>query len=74
MYTELPNVDYLLSLIHNIMLVRSEGLLDLEAELYNELIYIHRDPYLLIERTRDKRAELVENKFLKEELKRIGQN
>ena len=56
------------------MLVRSEGLLDLEAELYNELIYIHRDPYLLIERTRDKRAELVENKFLKEELKRIGQN
>lgn len=60
MYAELPNVDYLMTLLNKILLVRAEGLLELEEELYNELVFIHRDPHLLIERTRDKSAELSE--------------
>ena len=52
MFEELPNVDYLWQLLNNILLVRSESLLELEIELYDELIFIHRDPTLLIQRTR----------------------
>lgn len=55
MFEELPNVDYLWTLLGKILLVRSECLLELETELYDELIMIHRDPKLMIERTRDKR-------------------
>ncbi len=62
MFDSLPNVDYLWKLLKNILLVRSECLLELETELYAELIYIHRDPKLLIEKTRDKKAEKAEFK------------
>ena len=60
MFDELPNVDYLWNLVCNILVVRSESLLDLESDLYDELIMIHRDPLLLIERTRDRKREQIE--------------
>lgn len=55
MFNELPNVDRLLQLLDDILLVRSFIYLDLEAELYDKLISIYRDPRLLIETTRDER-------------------
>ncbi len=53
MFEELPNVDRILQLLTDILLVRSFNLLDLEIELYEKLIYIHRDPYYLIHITQN---------------------
>ncbi len=61
MFDELPNVDYIWNLLCNILIVRSECLLDLESELYDEIIMIHRDPWLLIQRTRDKTVKQEED-------------
>lgn len=55
MFNELPNVDRLLQLLDDILLVRSFIYLDLEAELYDKLIAVYRNPRLLIEMTRDER-------------------
>ena len=52
MFEELPNPDYLWNLVNNILIVRSDCLLELEQELYDELVYIHRDPALMIRLTR----------------------
>lgn len=52
MFEELPNVDRILQLLSDILLVRSFNLLELEVELYEKLVYIHRDPYYLIHITR----------------------
>ena len=57
MFTELPDVDRILHLLSDILLVRSFNLLNLEVELYEKLIYIHRDPYYLINLTRKKENE-----------------
>jgi hypothetical protein len=72
MFDELPDVDYIWQLIGNIFVVRSECLLDLESELYDELIMIHRDPLLLIERTRDKKQEKIENERHRAQLRRTA--
>lgn len=53
MFEELPNVDKLWQLLNDILLVRSILLLELENELYEKLILIHRDPHLLMWLTRD---------------------
>ena len=52
-YEELPNVDKLMQLLNDILLVRSANLFDLETELYDKLVHIHRDPNVLILITRD---------------------
>ena len=55
MFEELPNVDKLWQLLNDILIVRSMLLLELENELYEKLILIHRDPNLLMWITRDPR-------------------
>jgi hypothetical protein len=57
MFSELPNVDRLLKLLSDILLVRSFNLLELELELYEKLIYIHRDPFYLIKISRKNKYE-----------------
>ena len=52
-YEELPNVDKLMQLLNDILLVRSANLFDLETELYDKLVHIHRDPNVLIQITRE---------------------
>ena len=52
-FEELPNVDKLMQLLEDILLVRSFCLLELENELYDKLIYIHRDPKLMIHLTQE---------------------
>jgi hypothetical protein len=53
MFDELPNVDRIWKLINNILTVRSQKMLFLEYQLYEKLIYIHRDPSLLIDITKE---------------------
>ena len=55
MFEELPNVDKLWQLLNDILVVRSMLILELENELYEKLILIHRDPNLLMWMTRDPR-------------------
>lgn len=51
MFEELPNPDRLWNLLNLIILCRSCSELELEEELHDYLIYIHRDPNLLINLT-----------------------
>lgn len=53
-YNALPNVDRLYRLLNDILLVRSAHELHIEYELHEKLIYIYRDPSLLIRITRTK--------------------
>ena len=70
MFEELPNVDYLWKLARNILVVRSECLLELERDLYDELIMIHRDPSLMIEKTRDRQVEIIEAQKMRDRFRR----
>ena len=70
MFEELPNVDRLWILIKLIFLCREALELLLETELYNMLVYLHRDPALLIEFTREKEEEEEEKAKEEEEKKK----
>ena len=63
MFEELPNVDKLWQLLNDILLVRSILLLELENELYDKLILIHRDPHLLMWLTRDPKDIAAQRRF-----------
>ncbi len=54
MFEELPNVDRLWYLINSIIASRETNDFKLENILYEKLVYLHRDPLLLIYITREK--------------------
>jgi hypothetical protein len=62
LYGELPNVDTILRLLNDILLVRSLCMHELEMELYDKLIYIHRDTALLIQLTRETESKSKQKK------------
>jgi len=51
MYEDMPNVDNLLAQCRDIMLARKDGDLELEEELFRELLEIYRSPEQLILKT-----------------------
>ena len=54
MFEELPNVDRIWYLINSIIASREANDFNLENILYDKLVYLHRDPLLLIYITREK--------------------
>jgi hypothetical protein len=52
MYDELPNVDRIYRLLNDIFLVRSAHDSRIELELYHKLVYIYRNPMVLMSVTR----------------------
>ncbi len=57
MFEALPNVDRIWYLLKSILLARESSDLKLEIELFDQLIYIYRDPKLLIHLTREIESE-----------------
>lgn len=53
MFEELPNVDRIWKLLLSIIYAREANDFIIEITLYEKLVYLHRDPQLLIRITRD---------------------
>ena len=54
MFEELPNVDRIWNLLNSILASRENYDFNLERILYEKLVFLHRDPNLLIYITREK--------------------
>ncbi|PAA72971.1 hypothetical protein BOX15_Mlig016368g1 [Macrostomum lignano] len=64
MYVDMPHVDRLLALLHDIYLVRESQELELEEELFAKLLYLFRSPSMLIKYTQT--PESILSKFYHE--------
>ena len=58
MFTEFPNVDYILKLCQDIYTVREGGEMELEEDLMAKLLFLYRSPETLIQFTRYKKPRL----------------
>ena len=57
MFEELPNVDRIWMLLNSILASREAHDFKLENLLYDKLVYLHRDPHLLIYISRETKKE-----------------
>ena len=57
MFTEFPNVDYILKLCQDIYTVREGGEMELEEDLTAKLLFLYRSPETLIQFTKYKRLK-----------------
>ncbi|KAJ8332690.1 hypothetical protein SKAU_G00424790 [Synaphobranchus kaupii] len=57
MFEDLPCVDRVLKLCTDIFVVRETGVLELEEQLFNKLIFLYRSPETMIKMTREKKTD-----------------
>jgi len=59
-YEDMPDVDALLRLCEEVLLARQDGVLELEEELFRELIELYRDPQRMKQLTRAHRPRFTD--------------